>query len=235
MNENADSNAYTITVKKESSVPAQSQDVSAVLNEAMAQLSETVNAPVFGTTAGEWSVLCLARGGYFDKNNKYFTDYYDRIVETVNSTASSVNMNGALHKVKSTENSRLIVALSSIGKNAESVGDWNLITPYSDFSWIKKQGINGPVWALIALDSNNYQTTDPTIRQQCIDYLLSKQTADGGWAMSGTAADPDMTSMAIQALASYTDDSNVKTAVEKESAHSHRFRRIQAVTLHGVR
>ncbi|MBO5164472.1 MAG: cadherin-like beta sandwich domain-containing protein [Ruminococcus sp.] len=215
MNTDGEANTYTITVKKEASAPAQSQDVSAILNEAMAQLSETVNAPVFGTTAGEWSVLCLARGGYFDKNNKYFTDYYDRIVATVNEKAASVNMNGALHKVKSTENSRLIVALSSIGKNAESVGDWNLITPYNDFSWIKKQGINGPVWALIALDSNNYQTTDPTIRQQCIDYLLSKQTADGGWAMSGTAADPDMTSMTIQALARYTDDSKVKAAVDK--------------------
>lgn len=215
MNENADSNTYTITVKKVTSLPAGSQDVSEVLNEAMAQLSKTVNAPVFGTTAGEWSVLCLARGGYFDKNSTYFSDYYDRIVETVNSTASSVNMNGALHKVKSTENSRLIVALSSIGKSAEKVGDWNLITPYNDFNWITKQGINGPVWALIALDSNHYQTTDATIRKQCIDYILSKQTADGGWAMSGNTADPDMTGMALQALAPYISDSKVKSAIDK--------------------
>ncbi len=215
MNTDGEANTYTIKVQKEISVPAESQDVSLILNESMKQLSETVNAPVFGTTAGEWSVLCLARGGYFDKSDKYFTDYYDRIVETVNTKAASVNMNGALHKVKSTENSRLIVALSSIGKNAESVGDWNLITPYNDFNWIKKQGINGPVWALIALDSNNYQTTDSTIRQQCIDYLLSKQTPDGGWAMSGSTADPDMTAMTIQALARYTDDSKVKEAVDK--------------------
>ena len=68
-------------------------------------------------------------------------------------------MNGALHKSKSTDNSRLIIALSSIGKDATAVGDWNLIKPYDDFSWIKKQGINGAIFALIALDSNNYQTT----------------------------------------------------------------------------
>lgn len=215
MNTDGETNTYTIRVQKEVSVPAEAQNVSEILNNALTQLSTDIPAPAFGTSAGEWSVLCLARGEYFDKNNTYFTDYYDRIVATVNETASSVNMNGALHKVKSTENSRLIVALSSLGINAEKVGDWNLITPYDDFTWIKKQGINGPVWALIALDTNNYQTTDSTIRQQCIDYLLEKQTSDGGWAMSGTTADPDMTAMTIQALARYTDDNKVKEAVDK--------------------
>lgn len=215
MNTDGEANTYTISVQKEVSVPAETQNVSEVLNGVLEQLSIDVPEPAFGTGAGEWSVLCLARGNYFDKNSTYFKDYYDRIVATVNETAASVNKDGALHKVKSTENSRLIVALSSLGINAEQVGDWNLITPYNDFTWIKKQGINGPVWALIALDTNNYQTTDTTIRQQCIDYLLEKQTTDGGWAMSGTTADPDMTAMTIQALARYTDDSKVKEAVDK--------------------
>lgn len=78
-------------------------------------------------------------------------------------------MNSALHKNKSTDNSRLIVALSSIGKDATSVGDWDLVEAYSanGFDWIKKQGINGAIWALIALDTNNYATTGITIRQQC--------------------------------------------------------------------
>lgn len=211
MNTDGETNTYTINVKKESNI----QSVPTLLNEVLNQLSVDVSAPAFGTSAGEWSVLCLARGNYFEKDNVYFKDYYDRIVSTVNETASSVNMNGALHKVKSTENSRLIVALSSIGMNAEKVGDWNLITPYNDFEWIKKQGINGPIWALIALDTNNYQTTDSTIRQQCIDYLLEKQTADGGWTFSGKTADPDMTAMTLQAFSRYTDNAKVAEAVEK--------------------
>ncbi|MCM1133787.1 MAG: cadherin-like beta sandwich domain-containing protein [Ruminococcus flavefaciens] len=215
MNTNGVTSAYNITVMQEAPVVAEAQDVSEILSGVLEQLATDIPEPGFGTSAGEWSVLCLARGEYFDKDNAYFKDYYDRIVEAVNSNASSTNMNGALHKVKSTENSRLIVALSSLGINAESVGDWNLITPYDDFNWIKKQGINGPVWALIALDTNDYQTTDSTIRQQCIDYLISKQTPDGGWALSGSTADPDMTAMTIQALARYTDDSNVKAAVDK--------------------
>ena len=199
----------------EQETPREAQDVSAVLNATMAQLAATVTEPAFGTNAGEWTVLSLARGEYFNKDNVYFTDYYNRIVETVNTTAASVNKNGALHKIKSTENSRVIMALSSIGKDATAVGDWNLIAPFNDFNWIKKQGINGPIFALIALDTNDYETEDTTIRQQCIDFILDAQFEDGGWALSGSTADPDITAMALQALAPYKSQSNVATAAEE--------------------
>lgn len=209
----------TVTVKaaEASEQPRQPQDVSAVLNATMAKLAETVTAPAFGTNAGEWTVFGLARGGYYAKDNAYFTDYYNRIVETVNTTAASVNLNGALHKSKSTDNSRLIVALSAIGKDATSVGDWDLVEAYSanGFTWIKKQGLNGPIWALIALDSHNYATTDATIRQQCVDAILAAQHDDGGWALSANltyASDPDITGMALTALYPYREQPAVAAA-----------------------
>ena len=213
----------TAVETEEPETPREAQDVSAVLDATMAQLAATVTEPVFGTTAGEWTVLSLARGNYYAKDNAYFTDYYDRIVATVNETAASVDMNGALHKNKSTENSRLIVALSSIGKDATSVGDWDLVEAYSanGFSWIKKQGLNGTIWALIALDSNNYATTDTTIRQQCVDSILSLQHDDGGWALQANltyASDPDVTGMALTALYPYRDQPAVAAAVEEAFA-----------------
>ena len=197
----------TVTVTEP---PRVAQDVSATLNATMAQLATTVTEPVFGTTAGEWTVLSLARGGYYAKDNAYFTDYYNRIVETVNTTAASVNLNGALHKSKSTDNSRLIVALSAIGKDATAVGNWDLVEAYSanGFNWIKKQGINGTIWALIALDSHNYATSDTTIRQQCVDSIVSLQHDDGGWSLMANktyASDPDITGMALTALYPYRD------------------------------
>ena len=112
-------------VKVSAGTPSQGQDVSAVLQATMAQLAATVTEPNFGTNAGEWTVFSLARGNYFAKNDSYFTAYYDRIVEYVNTTAAKLNMNGALDKNKSTDNSRLIVALSAIGRDATSVGDWD--------------------------------------------------------------------------------------------------------------
>ena len=202
----------------EQETPREAQDVSAVLNATMAQLAATVTEPAFGTSAGEWTVISLARGEYYTADNAYFTGYYNRIIDYVNDKAASVNTGGALHKNKSTENARVIMALSSIGKDASSVGDWNLIAPFNDFNWIKKQGINGPIFALIALDTNDYETEDTTIRQQCIDYILDAQFEDGGWALSGSAADPDVTAMALQALAPYASRSEVSSAAEKAFA-----------------
>ena len=192
-------------------------DYKTTLNETMAQLAATVTEPSFGTGAGEWTVLSLARGNYYDTGDKYFEDYYSRIEETVKEKAASVNLNGALHKVKSTENSRLIMALSAIGKDPTKVGGVDLVGAYSanGFGWIKKQGLNGPVFALIALDTYNYKTSDATIRQQCVDYILKAELANGGWALSGTTADPDMTAMVLQALANYADNSDVKDAAER--------------------
>ena len=197
--------------------PRQPQNVSTVLNATMAQLATTVNAPSFGTNAGEWTVFSLARGNYFTKDNAYFTDYYARIVETVNEIAAEVNLNGALDKNKSTENSRLIMALSAIGKDATAVGDWNLVEAYSanGINWIKKQGMNGTIWTLIALDSNNYETSDPTIRQQCVDSILSLQHDDGGWSLIPTAtltSNVDITGMTLTALYPYRDQPEVAAA-----------------------
>ena len=197
--------------------PRQPQSVSAILKDTMAQLAATVTEPAFGTLAGEWTVFDLARGGHFAKNDKYFADYYDRIVQTVNEEAVKVNMNGALHKNKSTENSRLIVALSAIGKDATSVGNWDLVEAYSanGINWIRKQGINGTIWALIALDSNNYKTSDATLRQQCVDSILAAQHDDGGWSLVTNKAytsNVDITGMALTALAPYRDQPEVTAA-----------------------
>ena len=210
-----------VTAKEEEPVipdpPRQPQSVNTVLNAAMAKLAATVTEPVFGTTAGEWTVFSLARGGYYAKDNTYFSDYYDRIAATVNTTAAKVNKNGALHESKSTDNSRLIVALSAIGRDATSVGNWNLVEAYSanGFDWIKKQGLNGSIWALIALDSNDYATTDTTVRQQCVDAIVAAQHDDGGWSLQANktyASDPDITGMALTALYPYRDQSVVAEA-----------------------
>ena len=213
----------TVTAAESSEQPREAQSVTTQLNATMAKLAATVTEPVFGTTAGEWTVLSLARGNYYAKDNAYFTGYYDRIVQTVNTTAASVNMSGALHKNKSTENSRLIVALSAIGKDATSVGDWNLVEAYSanGLTWIKKQGLNGTIWALIALDSNNYATSDTTIRQQCVDSILSLQHDDGGWSLMANktyASDPDVTGMALTALYPYRNQPEVAAAAEEAFA-----------------
>ena len=117
--------------------------------------------------------------------------------------------------MKCTENSRLIIALSALGRDARSVGECDLTAPYEKFSWIEGQGLNSVVFALIALDTVGYETKDTTIRQQCISYILARQLSDGGWNYQEDAAasDPDMTAMSLQALANYQEQEKVQAAV----------------------
>lgn len=204
--------------------PRQPQDISAVLNATLAMQAATVKEPAFGTNFGEWTVFGLARGGYYANDSKYFADYYERIVEYVNKTAPTVKkddvvMHGALDKNKSTDNSRLIMALAAIGKDATSVGNWDLVEAYSanGINWIRKQGMNGTIWTLIALDCGGYETSDPTIRQQCVDAILTAQHNDGGWSLVTAKTQPsnvDITGMTLTALYPYRDQPAVAAACE---------------------
>ena len=210
----------TVTGGQAPEQPREPQDVSAVLNATMAQLAATVTEPAFGTNAGEWTVFGLARGGYYENDSQYFADYYGRIAEYVNTTATEVDMNGALDRNKSTDNSRLIMALAAIGRDATCVGNWDLVEAYSanGINWIKKQGMNGTIWTLIALDCGNYETSDTTIRQQCVDAILEAQHDDGGWSLVMSKTQPsnvDITGMTLTALYPYRDQAAVKAACDK--------------------
>ena len=76
-----------------------------------------------------------------------------------------------------------------------------------------KQGINGRIWALIALDSMHFQIPDGAYntRDDIIAQILARQLPDGGFALTGTVSDPDMTAMAIVALAPYYNAESVYT------------------------
>ena len=190
--------------------------VDATLSSTLAQEKAALTSPDFGS---EWVILGLARSGYLEKGSKYFNDYYTRVAAYASKATKNAQElgapAGALHLVKCTENSRLIIALSALGRDARSVGKCDLTAPYEKFSWIEGQGLNSVVFALIALDTVGYETKDTTIRQQCISYILDRQLSDGGWNYQEDAAtsDPDMTAMSLQALANYQEQEKVQAAV----------------------
>ncbi len=190
--------------------------VDATLSSTLAQEKAALTSPDFGS---EWVILGLARSGNLEKGSKYFNDYYTRVAAYASKATKNAQELGApvgaLHLVKCTENSRLIIALSALGRDARSVGECDLTAPYEKFSWIEGQGLNSVVFALIALDTVGYETKDTTIRQQCISYILDRQLSDGGWNYQEDAAtsDPDMTAMSLQALANYQEQEKVQAAV----------------------
>lgn len=174
-----------------------------------------VTKPTVGSTGGEWAVLGLARSGY-SVPDKYYQDYYASVEKYV------VEKSGVLDSRKYTEYSRVVLALSALGMDPTDVGGYNLLTPLADFDQVIWQGLNGPIWALIALDSKGYSMpTAPAgktqaSKQMYVNYILGKQLSDGGWNLIGSGvSDVDITGMALQALAKYKSQSAVSTAIDK--------------------
>ena len=163
------------------------------------------------TFGSEWLAIALARSGRSVPDS-----YYDSVVKAVQ------DAKGQLSDRKFTEYSRTILALTAIGKDPTDVGGYDLLSKLADMDDVTYQGINGAIFALIALDSGKYDVPtaaeggNQTTRDGLVAYILKQQLSDGGWALSGSNADPDMTAMALQALAPYrTGDAAVLTAVDK--------------------
>ena len=161
-------------------------------------------SPIVGSIGGEWEVIGLARSD-LNIDKSYFEKYQNNVVNTL------VEKNGVLSTAKYTEYSRVILSLTSIGSDVTNVSSYNLLSYLSDFNKVKRQGINGPIWALIALDSNNYEI--PTNENPSI---ISKELSNGGWALIGNTPDPDITAMAVTSLAKYyNSNEEVKKSVDR--------------------
>ena len=173
---------------------------------------EKLGVPTVNTVGGEWMVIGIARSG-----RNVPEGYYDNVVKFVQ---ENIDESERLHNAKSTENARVILALTAIGKDVTDVDGHNLLSGLNDMDYVCKQGINGPIWALLAFDSGNYPTPAGNVtRDSLIHVILEAQLADGGWALSGDTSDADMTGMALQALAPYcSTNADVKAAVEEAIA-----------------
>ena len=168
----------------------------------------TLGTPTVNSTGGEWMVIGLARSG-----RTVPAGYYDNVVKYVKANADA---NERLHPTKVTDNARVILALTAIGKDVTNVGGHNLLKGLDSMDYVQAQDINGPIFTLIALDSHNYPTMGDVTREKLIQVILDAQLNDGGWNLSAENADPDMTAMAIQALAPYyKTNETVKAAVDK--------------------
>ncbi len=171
-------------------------------------LLETLGTPNVGSVGGEWMVIGLARSGRTVPDG-----YYENVVKYVQENCDA---DERLDENRATDNARVILALTAIGKDVTNVGGHNLLAGLDEMSYVTYQGINGPIWTLIALDSHDYAPQGDVTREKLIDAILGAQLPDGGWDMMGKAADTDITAMAIQALAPYYDTNDaVKAAVDK--------------------
>ena len=223
---------------------ASGTDYKPILEATLANIRNTVTDPVNDSYGGEWAVLALARGGVED--DAWYGKYLENLFPVVD------GCNGALHgEVKYTEYSRTIIGLSSIGQDATKLNTGNkvydLVSPLTKKQsngeyWASYQGNNGTIFAIIALDTQNYinTATGRQVRAGLIDALLDAQDSSGGWGHSSPVPDVDTTAMALQALAPYYlsqtkydalgashSYTNLKNAVSKALSY---LKNVQAVT-----
>lgn len=190
---------------------------------AKAYIQSAVSAPVVSYLFGEWAVLGQARAKV-PLSEAYIAAYYEKVVAYVqkNMGADGVLVDPESRNPTVTDNERIILALTAIGKDPANVGGENLLKALQNKDIMKvtdtsNTDINGLVMGLLALNSRNY-TSDTSWLVQAV---LAQQNEDGSWSASADTkpvGDVDMTAMALQALAPYHKDSGnetVNTAVEK--------------------
>lgn len=186
-------------------------------------IQNNVPAPVVASDRGEWAVLGLARAGV-ELSDAYIQAYYGKVVAYVqkNMGADGVLLDPESHNPTVTDNERIILALTAIGKDPANVGGKNLLTALQNKDIMQVTNtsdtdINGLVFGLLALNSGNY-TQDSYWLVQAI---LTQQNEDGSWSASADrkpVGDADMTAMALQALAPYYNeggDTTVNATVDK--------------------
>lgn len=161
-----------------------------------------------GTTPGDWYPIGLSRIGISDNFDGYLAVINDNIQKRYQT-------DDKLDKAKATEWHRITLAVLCSGGNPRRMGENGDIDLIADGVYMRvdgsgegilgKQGINGFIWGLIAIDSMCYEIPDDAYytRDDIILNIMNRQLSDGGWALSGNTSDPDITAMAIQALAPY--------------------------------
>lgn len=172
-----------------------------VMEETKAHMLSIDKNPTIGS---EWFVLGLSRSG-MDPGSGYFSTYYNHFANHME------EQKGVLTRsIKYTEYSKAVLTMTAIGRDARQIAGYDLLASLSDLEDVKAQGVNGPIWALIALNAHpsyaipeDPQAKIQVTEQVLIDYLLSQETPGRGWTLTGDTGDPDLTGMALQALAPY--------------------------------
>lgn len=180
---------YTLTVQKEA-LP---------LEDTLSWCKDT--PAVYGS---EWYLLALYRN--LDPAQPNLTQAY---VEGLSQKLA--DNDGSLSSRKYTEYCRVVLTLTAM-HTSTTINGVDLLKPLLDEETVSAQGINGPIWALLALDSANREAE---VKAHYLAAILAAELPAGGWAMTGETADPDVTAMALQALAPYRENKAVAESIDK--------------------
>ncbi|GAB6155818.1 hypothetical protein JCM17380_45690 [Desulfosporosinus burensis] len=177
-----------------------------------AAFTQAVSGEIIDPTVYNWPTVGLGRLDLYDGLSSYLAENEKYIGQDWNSV-----------KRKVTNLARICLAVEAAKGDPRNFGGKDLIAEIANYPDIEAQGINGPIFALLALNSGAYNlpSTAQWTPEKLLKIILNKQLPDGGFSLDGTGdSDPDITAMALQALAPYYSDSHpeVQAVVNKALA-----------------
>lgn len=157
-----------------------------------------------------WAALALARAGMAAPSG------------FLTSTAETLAQNGGNYALPSAL-SMTVVGLRAAGADPQNFNGVNLPQKLYTYQKIDKSGLNGPSYALIALDSGDYTAPSPAVNSvdSLIAQILTYQNNDGSFSLSRGSEDkpdPDATAMAVTALAPHLMRADVQQAAAQAVA-----------------
>lgn len=172
-----------------------------------------------GQDSADWFVIGASRLGLHEDYTAYFGALAENIPQYLTGEDSQ--------QTKATDWHRAALTVLACGQDPTDVSDKHIdlieggVYGRDEENSVGKQGLNGWIWSLIALDSLCWETPENCTfdRERIIDEILSAQLESGGFSLNGQGeGDVDITAMALQALSPYINDGNsdrVKKSVDR--------------------
>ncbi|MFB5677533.1 S-layer homology domain-containing protein [Paenibacillus terreus] len=169
------------------------------------QIAAAVNKVQKSSPLSDWEAIGVARSGG-EVPSVYLQSVRQQLTEA----------GGTFRKVTDLE--RMALGVRAAGGDPTSIAGYNLIEKIYNHDRMTSQGLNGPIFALIALDSGDYKVPADAVwnRDSLLKSLLAAQNPDGGFPLStGDESGVDITAMAVTALSTHADRADVQTAIDK--------------------
>ncbi|WP_158318433.1 DUF4430 domain-containing protein [Alkalihalobacillus hemicellulosilyticus] len=165
---------------------------------------------VLAGTIGDWNAIALKQAG-----KEVPSSYLEQVKETLRENE------GQFRNI--TDYERVTLGILAAGGNPTNIEGYNLVEAIYNGE-LTRQGLNGVVYGLLALDSAGFETPDGAAwdRERMISHLLEAQNESGGWSWDGSSsADLDTTAMVITALAPHTSQTEVEQSVNEALRYIH--------------
>lgn len=191
------------------------QELAALLGEKPEDIMKS-DGMIPGDFTSDWTALILARNGWTAHSEAYLNGLWEYVSE-------NYEKQGGLDTIKATIWHRITLTVLALGADPTCFGEDANGEPIDliadgTYNWrmtdsLGTQGNNAWVYGLMAVDALGYEIPEHAKynRETMIDNILACQLPDGGFHIGSGASEPDVTAMALQAIAPYYETQDAVT------------------------